>query len=118
MGCPVGAEHDAPITDEPIGNIYMSREVFRSGDLLQERGDGDIQACKPDQLVRPFLEAVDVGPGNHFATSQDVQSLVEPGLAAGGQPEVLGHQAGSDDSRLLTLHQGNWSPWFSDVRMC
>ena len=31
-------------SDEPVSNINVSREVFRSGDLLQERGDGDIQA--------------------------------------------------------------------------
>ena len=96
--------------DEPIGDIDVSCEVFRGGDLLQEWRDGDVVTRELAQLLTPLLEAVHVGPGDDLTAFENVQAIVEPGFAAGGQPDVLRHQACCNHRRLLTLHQTHRLP--------
>ncbi len=86
----------------------MVDEVFGGGVLLEDGADGDIEVGDAGQLLGPGVEGVDVGEGNDFAADEDGQAVgVELGFAAGGEPEVAGHEAGADDGGLLGFDQGD-----------
>ena len=98
------------IPDEPVGDVDVSLQVFCRRVLLQDGADGDAQLRILGQLLGPFLEAVDVREGDDLTTLQHEQPVIDTRLAAGGQPEILMHQAGADDGGLLALDQGNRHP--------
>ena len=89
------------IPDEPVSDIDVGGEVFGGGVLLEDGADGDAELGVFGELLGPFLEAVDVGEGDDFASFQDQEAVVDAGLAASGQPEVFRHQAGADDGGLF-----------------
>lgn len=92
MGCPVGAGHDVVAPNEPVGNVNVSGHILSCGRLLKERRYGDVKARKHGQLIRPLLEAVHIGEGDYLAALEDIQPVVDAGLAAGGQSQVLRHE--------------------------
>lgn len=89
------------VADEPVGDVNVILQVFCSGVLVQDRADGDAEVRVLGQLLGPVVESVDVGEGNDLAAFQDQEAVVDAGFAAGGQPEVAGHQAGADERRLF-----------------
>ena len=95
------------VAQEPVGDIDMGIAVFLGGILLQNRRNGDSQLRILRELALPLIIAVDVREGHNLATLQHQQPVVDLGLAAGGQPQEAGHEAGADDGRLLTFHQGH-----------
>lgn len=95
------------VAQQPVGDIDMSIAVLLGGILLQDRRDGDSQLRILRELALPLIIAVDIREGHNLATLQHQQPVVDLGLAAGGQPEEAGHEAGADDGRLLTFHQGH-----------
>ncbi len=95
------------VAQQPVGDIDMGIAVLLGGILLQDRRDGDSQLRIFRELALPLIIAVDVREGHNLAALQHQQPVVDLGLAACGQPEEAGHEAGADDCRLLTLHQGH-----------
>lgn len=93
------AEHVVP--EQPVGDIDVGLTVGSGGVLLQDRRDGHAQFRILGQLLQPFIVAIDIREGNHFPALQDQESVIDLGLAAGGQPKEPGHQTGADDGRLL-----------------
>jgi len=91
----------APCADEPVGDVDVGFHVFGGGAFLKEGADGDIELWVLGQLLGPFLIAIDVGEGDDLPVGQDQEPVVDAGLAAGGQPDVFGHEAGADDGRLF-----------------
>ena len=85
----------------------MGIAVLLGGILLQDWRDGDSQLRIFRELALPLIIAVDVRESNNLAALQHQQPVVNLGLAAGGQPQEAGHEAGADDGRLLTFHQGH-----------
>lgn len=95
------------VAQQPVGDIDMGIAVLLGGILLQDRRDGDSQLRIFRELALPLIVAVDVREGNNLAALQHQQPVVDLGLTAGGQPQEAGHEAGADDGRLLTFHQGH-----------
>ena len=89
------------VADEPVGDVDVVLQVLGGGVLVQDRADGDAEVRVLGQLLGPVVESVDVGEGNDLAAFQDQEPVVDAGLAAGGEPEVAGHQAGTDECRLF-----------------
>ena len=81
------------VADEPVGDVDVCLQVFGRCVLLQDGTDGDAQLRVLGQLGGPVLEAIDVGEGDDLTTLQHQQPVIDTGLATGGQPEVLVHQA-------------------------
>lgn len=59
------------------------------------------------ELLRPGFVAVDVGEGGDFPAAEDVQSFVELGFAAGGEPDELRYEGGADDGGFLAFYQAD-----------
>lgn len=57
------------------------------------------------QLLDPFLIAIDIGKGDDFVAGEDQEAVVDAGFAAGGEPDVFRHEAGTDDGGLLTFDE-------------
>ena len=89
------------VADEPVGDVDVVLQVFGGGVLVQDWADGDAEFRISGQLLGPVLESVNVGEGDDLAAFQDQEPVIDAGLAAGGQPEVAGHQAGADHGRLF-----------------
>ncbi len=86
----------------------MIQEVMRGCFLLQNVGDGHVEAGDTFEPGDPFIEAINIREGSDFAFSKDGEFLlVNLLLSAGGQPEKLGHQAGADDGGFFALDQGH-----------
>ena len=83
----------------------MGFHVFGGGALLQEWADGDVEHRVLGQLFAPLLVAIDIGERHDLPVGQDEEPVVDAGLAAGGQPDVFGHEAGADDGSLLGFYQ-------------
>ena len=81
------------VADEPVGDVDVRLQVFGCCVLLQDGADGDAQLRVLGQLGGPVLEAVYVGESDDLTTMQHQQPDVDTRLAAGGQPEILMHQA-------------------------
>ena len=124
LGCPVWRFRVKPgmttkvLPDQPIGDVDVVFDVFRRGVLLEDGADGDVEMPGREipgqagndvigKLLGPELEAVDVGEGDDLPPLQDQEFVAELGFTAGGQPEELGKDAGTDDGRLLGFDQGN-----------
>ena len=95
------------VADKPVGDVDMGGEVFGRGVLLEQGTDSDAELGVFGQLVGPVLEAIYVGEGNHFASFESQDPVIKAGLAAGGQPEIFGHQAGTDEGGFLGFNQGD-----------
>ena len=89
------------VADEPVGDVDVVLKVLGGGVLVQDRADGDAEFRVLGQFLGPVIESVDVGEGDDLAALQDQEPVVDARLAAGGQPEVAGHQAGTDEGRLF-----------------
>ena len=89
------------VTDEPVSDVDVVLQILGGGVLVQDRADGDAEFWVLGQLFGPVLESIDVGESDDLAAHQDQEPVIDAGFAAGGQPEVAGHQAGADDGRLL-----------------
>lgn len=95
------------VADEPVGDVDVVLQVLGGGVLVQDRADGDAEIRVLGQLLGPVVESVDVGEGDDLAAFQDQEPVVDAGLAAGGQPEVAGHQASTDECRLFRFDQSH-----------
>ena len=89
------------LPDQPVGDVDVVFDVFRRGVLLEDGADGYLQLRICSQLLGPDFEAVDVGEGDDLSPLKDQEFVAELGFAAGGQPEELGKDAGTDDGGLL-----------------
>jgi len=95
-------------TNQPVGDVDVVGQVFGGGVLLKNGADGDVEIRVAGQLLGPVVESVDVGEGDDLPAGEDGQAVgVELRFAAGGEPEVAGHEAGADDGGLLGLDQGD-----------
>lgn len=94
-------------SDEPVGDVDVGFEVLGGSVLLEDAGDGDVEAGETLDLFTPGRIAVDVGERDDITRSQDVEAFVELTLAAGGEPDVLRHQGSADDGGLFRFHEGN-----------
>ena len=79
--------------DEPVGDGDVGGEVLGGGVLLEDAADADVEAPESLDLLAPELITVHVGKGDDVPALQDAQAFVELTLAAGGEPDVLRHQA-------------------------
>lgn len=108
MGCSGGARDGIVGADEPVGDVDVVGPIFRGGVLLEDGADGDAEGRVAGQLLGPVVEGVDVGEGDDLSAGEDGEAVgVELGFAAGGEPEVAGHEAGADDGGLLGFDQGD-----------
>ena len=103
-----GAGIGRPVpADEPVGNVDVVDPVLLGAVLLEEVGHLDAQLREFRGFLAPGLVAVNVREGGDGTALEDVQPGIELGLAAGGEPEELGDEAGADDGRLLAFDQSN-----------
>ena len=92
---------------EPVRNVDVGFVVFRLAVFDQEVGHGVGEALQLGEFLVPGLVAVNVRECRDGAPLQDIKPGVNLGLAAGGQPDELGDEAGADDGGLLAFYQGN-----------
>ena len=95
----------APGTDEPVGDVDMVGKVLRGCVLLEDGADGDVEGRILGQLLDPFLIAIDIWEGDDFVAGEDQEAVVDAGFAAGGEPDVFRHEAGTDDGGLLAFDE-------------
>ena len=95
----------APGADEPVGDVDVVGEVFGGGVLLEDGADGDVEGRIFCQLLDPFLIAIDIGEGDDLVAGEDQEAVVDAGFAAGGEPDVFRHEAGTDDGGLLAFDE-------------
>ena len=69
----------------------MSGAVFGGGVLFEEVADFEVEVWEVGGAAEPVVVGVDVGEGYDLATFEGCKTVVELGLASGGEPEVLGH---------------------------
>ena len=100
IGCPVPA-------DEPVGYVDVVDPVLLGAVLLEEVGHLDAQFREFRGFLAPGLVAVNVREGGNGTALEYIQPGIELGLAAGGEPEELGDEAGADDGRLLRFDEGH-----------
>ena len=100
IGCAVPA-------DEPVGNVDVVLAVFGSAVLLEEVGHFDAQVGEFRGFLAPGVVAVNVREGGDGTALQDVQPGIQLGLSAGGQPDELGDEAGTDDGGLFAFDEGH-----------
>ena len=105
--CPAeSADAVLPPADEPVGDIDVGEPFFVGGVLFQDIGDGYGHVSDGGEFLFPLPVAVHVGEGDDFAAPEDGEFFGrELGLAAGGEPDVFGHDAGGDDGGLFGFHQ-------------
>ena len=78
------AEH---VPEKPVGDIDAIQEVLMRGILLQNAGDGHVEAWYCVEALGPFGEAIDIREGCDPALSQNGELLrIDLLLAAYGQP--------------------------------
>jgi len=94
--------------DEPVGDVDVVLSVFGGAVLLEEVGHLDAQVGEFCGFLAPGVVAVNVREGGDGTALQDVQTGVELGLSAGGQPDELGDEAGANDGGLLAFDEGHW----------
>ena len=85
----------------------MGRVVLRGAVFDQEVGHLDAQLREFGGLLTPGVVAVNVREGSDGTALQHVQTGIELGFAAGGQPDELGDESGTDDGGLLAFDQGH-----------
>ena len=104
-GC--AADAVLPPADEPVGDVDVVAAVAVGGVFLEYIRYGDGQSLYGGELFGPLPVAVGVGEGDDFAAPEDGEFFGgELGLAAGGEPDVFGHDAGGDDGGLFGLDEG------------
>lgn len=92
--------------DEPVGDVDVIESFFVGGVLFQNIGDGYRQTFDSGKFLFPFMVAVYIGECDDLAATEDGEFFgSELGLAAGGEPDVFGHDAGGDDGGLFGFHQ-------------
>ena len=97
----------AVLADEPVGNVDVVGPVMLGAVLLEKVGHLDAQLREFRGLLAPGVVAVNVRKGSDGTALQYVQTGIELGLPAGGQPDALGNESGADDGGLLAFDQGN-----------
>ena len=104
-GC--AADAVLPPADEPVGDVDVVAAVAVGGVFLEYIRYGYVQASYGGEFLFPLLISVHVGEGDDFAAPEDGEFFGrELGLAAGGEPDVFGHDAGGDDGGLFGLDEG------------
>lgn len=109
---------------EPVRNVDVGFVVFRLAVFDQEVGHGVGEALQLGEFLVPGLVAVNVRECRDGAPLQDIKPGVNLGLAAGGQPDELGDEAGADDGGLFAFYQGNrllrkeWQQVFAEEALC
>ena len=109
---------------EPVRNVDVGFVVFRLAVFDQEVGHGVGEALQLGEFLVPGLVAVNVRECRDEAPLQDIKPGVNLGLAAGGQPDELGDEAGADDGGLFAFYQGNrllrkeWQQVFAEEALC
>ena len=93
--------------DEPVGYVDVVDPVLLGAVLLEEVGHLDAQLREFRGFLAPGLVAVNVREGGDGTALEDVQPGIELRLAAGGEPEELGDEAGADDGGLLGFDEGH-----------
>lgn len=93
--------------DEPVGYVDMVDPVLLGAVLLEEVGHLDAQLREFRSFLAPGLVPVNVREGGDGSAFEDVQTGIELGLAAGGEPEELGDESGADEGGLLRFDEGH-----------
>lgn len=104
-GC--AADAVLPPADEPVGDVDVVVAVAVGGVFLEYIRYGDGQSIYGGELFGPLPVAVGIGEGDDFAALEDSELFGgELGFAAGGEPDVAGHDGGGDDGGFFGFDEG------------
>ena len=93
--------------DEPVGNVDVGIVVLRLPVFNQKVAYSVGESLQLGELLHPCAVSINIRECSYRAALQDIQPGVNLGLTAGGQPDELGDEPGTDNGRFLGLHQGN-----------
>lgn len=91
--------------DEPIGDIGLSRESLLGLEAKKEVRDGNADIGARFEFSFPFRISINIRNGENFSTGEDRKFVSELGFSAGGNPDVLREETGSDDGGFLCLNE-------------
>lgn len=89
------------LADEDVDVVGVVGAVLIGSVILQEVRDCDAQLRHCPGLLFPEIISVGIGKGDDVALLEDIETAVELRFAAGGEPDVFGHQCAADDCGFL-----------------
>ena len=93
------------LPQQPVGDVNLGGAVFRGAFFLQDVGECDGEEVLLGEGFLPGAVGVDVREDEDLPAFEDVQTVSELGLSAGGQPDELGAEGAADDGGLFSLDQ-------------